>query len=275
MLIDTHAHINFKDYRDDYEEVIKRALAQKIWIINVGADYESSGRAINMMDYADYEEGLYAAVGLHPGDVLNEDFDVEKYEKLIVDKKVVAIGETGLDYYHITRNAEYGAKKVSELKEKQEEIFIKHIDLARRVNRPLIIHCRDASADLSQDSSRQAHQRLISILRKALNQEKGVIHCFTGNLEQAKHYIDMGLLIGFTGIITFSHAYDEIIKKLPMDKILIETDCPFLSPAPFRGKRNEPAYVKYVAEKIAEIKDVSFEEIAEQTTANARKLFGI
>jgi len=225
-----------------------------------------------MMTYADYGEGLYAAVGLHPGDVMNEEFDFAKYEKLIVDERVVAIGETGLDFYHIQNES---AEKNKELREKQEELFLRHIDLARKVNRPLIIHCRDASADLSQDSSRQAHQRLISILKNILNQERGVVHCFTGTLGQANQYIDMGLLIGFTGIITFSRVYDEIIKKLPIDKILIETDCPFLSPAPFRGKRNEPAYVKYVAEKIAEVKNISFQEVAEQTTENAKKLFSI
>lgn len=268
MLIDTHAHVNFKQYDKDREETIERALAQDIWIINVGADHKTSVEAVNIAQF--YAEGVYAAVGAHPTDAIRPSsgqafFDFDEYEKLAGDSKVVAIGETGLDYFHI---------KDKEERVKQEELFLRHLDLAQKLNKPIILHCRQATPKASHSGGR-AHQDLIKILKKTARQESGIIHCFSGDLNEAKEYMAIGLLIGFNGIITFSRDYDKIIKEIPLEKIVIETDCPYLTPIPFRGKRNEPAYVKYVAEKIAEIKDLDFKEVSERTTENAKRLFKI
>ena len=171
---------------------------------------------------------------------------------------MAAIGETGLDYYRIKNNE-------LRIKNLQKEVFKKQIELALALDKPLIIHCRDA------------HDDVISILNSYFlihnSKLKGVIHCFTGNQKQAKQYLEMGIFLGFTGIITYSPAYDEIIKDLPLEKILIETDCPYLTPVPRRGQRNEPLYVKFVAQKIAAIRNLSLEEVARQTADNALNLF--
>ena len=190
-----------------------------------------------------------------------EEFDYDFYLNLAKNKKVVGIGECGLDYFRTSDES---------LKEKQKEVFIKHLKLAKEANKPIIIHCRNA------------HDDLLKILHLAVKPPSGVMHFFTGTLEQAKKYIGLGFYISFSGVITFPPrkgeivgAYDEIIKNIPLEKILVETDCPFVAPVPHRGKRNEPAYVKYVAQKIAEIRGVSFEKVTEQTTKNAKRLFGI
>jgi len=285
LLIDTHAHVNFNDFKDDYKETIKRALDENIWMINVGAEKKTSERTIKMAE--EYNEGVYAAVGLHPSHLIEQDveykengeivkykskpeeFDYDFYLNLAKNKKVVGIGECGLDHYHNPENKNLNLKNKN-WKEKQKEVFIKHLELAKEVKKPIIIHCRDA------------HDDLLKILNLAVKPPSGVMHFFTGNLEQAKEYIELGFYISFSGVITFPPqkgeivgAYDEIIKNVPLEKILIETDCPYVAPVPHRGKRNEPQYVKYVAHKIAELRGLSFEEVAEQTTKNAKKLFGI
>lgn len=270
LLIDTHAHVNFNDFKNDSNEVVRRALDSGIWMINVGSERKTSERAVRMAE--EYEEGVYAAVGLHPSHLIEQDvereengetikykskpeeFDYDFYLNLAKNKKVVGIGECGLDYF---RNND------ESFKEKQKEVFVKQLKLAREINKPIIIHCRDA------------HEDLLEILRLEAELPSGVMHFFTGSLEQAKKYIELGFYISFSGVITFTKAYDEVVKNIPLDRILIETDCPYVAPIPFRGKRNEPQYVKYVAQKIAEIKGLSFEEVAMQTTKNARELFGL
>jgi len=283
LLIDTHAHVNFNDFKDDTKEVIKRALDENIWMINAGAESKTSERAVKMAE--EYEEGVYAAVGLHPSHLVEQDveykengelikykskpeeFDYDFYLNLAKNKKVVGIGECGLDYYR-NQQSKISNLKNKNWKERQKEIFIKHLELAKEVNKPIIIHCRDA------------HDDLLAIFNLAVKPPSGVMHFFTGTLEQAKKYIDLGFYVSFSGVITFPPrkgeivgAYDEIIKNIPLEKILIETDCPYVAPVPHRGKRNEPQYVKYVAHKIAELRGVNFEEITEQTIKNARKLF--
>jgi TatD DNase family protein len=288
LLVDTHAHLNFNAYKDDADEVIKRTLDGDVWMINVGAEYKTSQRAV---DYAQkYPQGVYAAVGLHPihleeqvfkekvGDkevehkTKKEEFDLDRYQTLAQNEKVVAIGEIGLDYKVIDRNKE------TEAKEKQKQVFLEQLDLARQLDKPIIIHCRQAYDDLLEILN--AFQSGCASCPFACpgagaSQLKGVIHCFVSNLDEAKRFLELGLLLGFNGMITFSNQYDEAIKEIPLEKILLETDCPYLTPLPYRGKRNEPLYVKYVAEKIAQIKNISFEEVVEQTTKNARELFGI
>lgn len=275
MLIDTHAHINFNAYKNDSDEVIKRALEKNIWMINVGSQWETSCRAV---DYSQkYNKGVYASVGLHPihleeadidfGESANsgfktrkENFDFNRYLGLAKNQKVVAIGEIGLDYK--TPNAISDRRLAEEIKEKQKSVFGEQIKLAKELNLPIIFHCRSAYDDL------------IKILEEDGNL-KGVIHCFCGNLGIAQKFLTLGFYLGFNGLITFSDQYDEVIKEMPLEKILLETDCPYLAPAPYRGKRNEPLYVVGVAQKIAEIKKVSFEEVIGQTTTSALDVFGI
>ncbi len=279
MLIDTHAHINFNAFKDDADEVIRRSLAGETWMILVGAETKTSKRAL---DYANkYEKGVYAAVGLHPmhthaqkasGDDYNfvtreEDFSYDVFEKMAQFKKVVAVGEIGLDYYNIDITANEAA-----VKQKQKEIFKEQLRLAVNLKLPVIIHCR------------QAHDDMLEILKNfkkdykaGLSKDKawGVMHCFSGDEELAWQYFSLGLNISFTGLITFSAKWDDLIRRIPNDKFMIETDCPFMTPEPFRGQRNEPLLVKKVAERIAEIKNLSFERIAEISTNNARQFFSI
>ncbi len=255
MLIDTHAHLNFPAFKNDAEEVIKRSLNNNVWLINVGSQYGTSKRAVEIAE--EYKEGVYAAIGLHP--IYSKDgFQYEKYKELAESKKVVAVGEIGLDY-----KAEYVL-----FKEKQKEVFLKQIDLTRELDLPIIFHCR------------MAHHDLLDIIDANL---RGVIHCFTGTWEEAQRYLEMGFYLGFNGII-FKLNLDEIIQKAPLEKILVETDCPFLTPPQEEGpasakssagKRNEPFFVKYVAEKIAKIKGLGYKEISRVTTENAKKLFKI
>ena len=276
MLIDTHAHVNFNAYKDDADEVIRRSLdgstgSPQVWMINVGSQYDTSKRAVEIAEK--YKEGVYAAVALHPIHLgppkfvdeeevkfktREEKFDKEKYKELAASPKVVAIGETGLDYYHT---------EDEKIKELQKEVFIQHLDLARELNKPVIFHCRKAYEDLLKI--------LIFNFQFSIFKPKGVLHCFMGKLSQAEEFLKMGFYLGFNGLITYCRDYDKVIKNTPLERILIETDCPYLTPIPHRGERNEPLYVKYVAEKIAEIKQVSFEKISEQTTENARELFKI
>lgn len=279
MIIDTHSHLNFKAYKNDLDEVINRTLRDNVWMINIGTEYETSRQAVELAEK--YNEGVYAAIGLHPiyagaefqkiktdpeeGEFLvkEQDFDKEKYKELAKSKKVVAVGEIGLDYYYRPKTS----RKLELFKEKQKEVFKQQLELARELNLPVILHCR------------MAHDDLIDILKFQIS-IKGVVHCFTGSLDQAKKYIEMGFYIGINGII-YKMDLDEVIKKTPLDKILVETDCPYLIPPLARrspegeGGRNEPIFIKHVVQKIADLKRVSFDEVAYETAENARKLFRI
>lgn len=279
MLIDTHAHVNFDAFKEDADEVIKSSLSEKTWMIIVGTDYKSSKAALNLANK--YEKGVYAAIGLHPvhlfeakveGDDYNftsrqEDLNIDFYEKMAGLEKVVAVGEIGLDYHHLENNIDIlGAKK------KQKEAFYKQLIFARKNSLPAIIHCRNA-----HDDTLKIIQDFRKEYRELIPKDKpwGVMHCFSGDEDLAWQYFDMGLIISFTGLITFSSQWDSMIRKLPLDRFMVETDCPFMTPEPFRGKRNEPIFVKYVAGRIAEIKNLSLEAVAESTTNNAKKLFNI
>lgn len=272
MLIDTHSHLNFKAYDGDRDEVIGRLKQEGMICIDVGTKSETSKRTIEL---AEANDNIYAAIGMHPihikTDLLKmrldeeesafspngEDFDIDVYKSLAKNRRVVAIGEIGLDYYYKPKS-----KQRQELfKQKQKEIFIKQLDLSIELGLPVILHCR------------MAHEDLFEILKN--RGLRGVVHCFTGNLQEAQRYIDLGFYIGINGI-ALKLDLDEVIKKVPLDKIVIETDCPYLTP-PVEGKdkRNEPIFVKHVAQKIADLRGISFEEVAEKTTENAKKLFKI
>jgi TatD DNase family protein len=279
MLIDTHAHVNFQAFSADRNEVVKRTLAAGCWLINVGSNFATSTRAVEMA--GEHPSGVFAAIGLHPGhleegtideaeaDVRSseEKFDPKNYRVLAGNKKVVAIGETGLDYYRLSEKY----KPIEEIKDKQKKVFSEHLELAKELDLPLILHCRG-----SKENPTDAYEEMLQILEKS-GEVRGVIHCFGGNFRQASRFIELGFYVGFTGIITFPKTEElkNIAKSLPLDKILIETDCPYLAPEPYRGKRNEPLYVEWVARKIAELKNISYEEVAEITSKTAKKLFKI
>ncbi|MBT4209759.1 MAG: TatD family hydrolase [Candidatus Komeilibacteria bacterium] len=269
MLIDSHAHLNFEAYQDDLLEVIGRCLQEKMKVINVGAAYDTSLKAVNL---ALAEPSFFSSLGLHPIHVYDEEFESDNFQDLINSGKdrVVAIGETGFDYFHLWQAMEKHGKSVEEAKAKQEKVFRAHIKLAKANDLALIIHGRNGKED------KAAYTDIYNVLKdEGVN--RGVVHCYGGNLEEAKQFVELGFHLGFTGIVTFDKTgvLEEIIKWIPVDKMLIETDAPYLTPVPNRGKRNEPSYVKYVAAKVAEIKNMSTEEIIEITGKNAIKLFNL
>ncbi len=254
MLIDSHAHIDGEAFDEDRDEVIRGFEAAGIEAVIVpAADWDSLYR---VTDLAKKYDNIYAAVGIHPHDVkeLKEE-DLETIRELAKDEKVVAIGEIGLDYYY-----DHSPRDV------QKEYFRKQIQLAKELNLPIIVHDRDSAQDVYEIISSEYDENL-----------KGVLHSFSGSIEMAKKYLDMGFYISFAGPVTFKNAVrpKEVSKEIPLDRLLVETDSPYMTPVPYRGKRNDPTYVRYIAEKIAELKEIEFDELAKATTENAKKLFGI
>jgi TatD DNase family protein len=250
-LIDSHAHLTFKDYRKDLASVMRRAREAGVnAIVTVGCDVQSSEDGIQL---AQADEAVYASVGVHPHDARTlDDFEFEKIEHLAGQRKVVAIGEIGLDFY---RNLSP--------RRSQESAFRRQIALAGQKDLPIIVHDRDA------------HRQTIEIL-KAEKVSRGVLHCFSGDVNIARQALELGLYISFAGPVTYGgKKVGDIIRRIPEDRILIETDCPYLTPAPHRGKRNEPAYVRFVLERIAEILDRPLEELDRITEANTRRLFNL
>jgi len=252
MLIDTHCHLDFKDFNDDRSDVLKRAWDSGVmYIINVGSSMEGTARSIQIAGDNDF---IYAAIGIHPheADSVSEN-DIRLFAGFLDKPKVVAIGEIGLDYY----------KNISS-RENQKKLFISLLKTAKDADLPLIIHNREAHADM------------IDILKNiAGDSVKGVMHCFSGDRMFLKKCMDMGFFISFTCNITYKNAgkLREIVKLVPMDRLLLETDAPFLAPQDFRGKRNEPMHVRCAAEEVARIKGLDFNKVAEMTTDNATKLF--
>lgn len=248
MIVDTHAHLNTEEYQNDMNDVLKRARINHVnQIIVIGMDETSNELAIRL---AEKHEMLYATVGVHPGYVDNQTTD--HLEALLTHKKVVAVGECGIDLHWRQDNYDL-----------QKSIFLEQIELAKRFKLPLVIHTRS--------SFDEAYQCLLPSKGKVT----GVFHCFSSNLEDAKRAIELGFYIGIDGPITFKKAEElvRIVEQIDLKHILVETDSPYLAPLPFRGKRNEPAYTKYVVEKIAQIKNISVEEVMKQTTENAKVLF--
>lgn len=293
MFVDSHCHIHFRAYRDEQDELIKRTLESGVFMVTVGTDRETSREAI---ECAEKYDGVFATVGLHPEHVIEqtffdenesaehhtaEIFDLEIYRTLAQSKKCVAIGECGLDYYRMPQSfplSEGGGGGREALIEKQKQTVRAHFALASELELPVVVHCRDAYADQLEINQEYIDAQKIS--------RRGVIHCFAGSLEQARAFIAQGFYLGFTGVITFPPRktdvlvdglteIQQVIREMPLDRILIETDSPYLTPIPFRGKRNEPAYVKYVAEKISEIRGVSMDDIEKATTENAKRLFAL
>ena len=270
MLFDSHTHLNFQAYDEDRDEVILRCQNLPMTLVNIGAAYATSLKAVEL---AKNNKNFYASLGLHPIHVFDEDFDLSKYQELIDKNKneVVAMGETGLDYYHFNEVEEKYGVDFATYKAKQKEVLIQHIKLAQNNNLALVIHGRN-----DKENKFSCYQDILSVL-KSENVKRAVIHCFGGSLQDAKDFIAAGFYLGFTGIITFDKTgvLESIVKIMPLDKILIETDAPYLTPVPHRGKRNEPIHTQHVAEKIAEILNLTKEEVIEQTFQNAVKFFNI
>lgn len=282
MLIDTHCHAHFRGYGADTEDVVRRAREAGVRMITVGTNLATSREALA---FAKAHDGVWATAGLHPGhatasshhdeeelaeppSAYGERFDAQAFRELAVDPKCVAIGECGLDYCRLEGDA-------TDAKERQDAALRAQFDLATETGKPVVIHCRDA------------HPEQLALIREHVGAGKlgrrGAIHCFTGTLEEARAYAELGFLISFTGIITFPprkgegavSSLQQVVRELPLSSILVETDAPYLAPVPHRGKRNEPAFVRLVAEKVAELKGIPLEAVAMATTENARRLFSL
>ncbi len=292
--IDTHCHIHFQAYKDDMNDVVKRSLDAGVGMITVGTQSTTSKNGIAL---AEKYDGVWCTIGLHPnhlhaqefvdeneveplavGETLvvarepspatqtiktrAETFDPAYYAELVKHPKVVAIGEFGLDYYRLPPGVDVDA-----MKRDQTESVRAQLQFASEFNKPVVIHCRDAHADQA------------ALLREEIAHgglaRRGVIHCFTGTADEAAMYRDLGFLVSITGIVTFGKNVQEAVRQIPLEQIMLETDAPYLTPAPNRGKRNEPVYIEHIAAKVAELHNVSVDEVARVTTENAVRLFGL
>lgn len=275
--IDAHAHMNFKAYDEDRDEVIRRALDAGVGMINVGTQADTSREAIELAEK--YDEGVYAIIGLHPvhanasyhdteelgeeGKAFTsrgEDFDINVYRDMVMHPKVVGIGECGLDYFRTNSAPEFVSR--------QKQAFAGQIELAIESNKPIMIHCRDAyqdTIDMLQSYKKEVGDRL-----------RGNVHFFAGTTDIAQQFLDLGFTLSFTGVITFAEKdYRELVEYVPIDRMLSETDCPYVTPKPYRGQRNEPLYVIEVVKKIAEIKGLDHDTAATQILNNIRTQYGI
>ena len=250
-IIDTHTHIYDKQFENDFDDVMNRIKDELESIVSIGFDLESSIKSVELANKYDF---VYAVVGIHPVDIkkLNDNVEKELERLALTEKKVVAIGEIGLDYHWM-----------EDPKDVQIAGFRKQMELAERVNKPVVIHTREALQDT------------LDVLKDYKN-VGGILHCYPGSYEAAKPFLDRYYL-GIGGTLTFKNnrKTKELVKELALEKIVLETDCPYLTPVPFRGKRNEPVYTKYVAEEVARIKEISVEEVIEVTTENAKKIYGM
>ncbi len=275
--IDIHSHVNFSAFDADREEVLKRALDNETFVINVGTQIDTSRKAVELANK--YDEGIYAIIGLHPIHTgasyhdakelgeggkeftsRGEIFDKAEYRKLLADPKTLGVGECGLDYYRCD----------DESIARQKEAFITQIELANEFHKPLMLHIRNNP----EDKSKNAYFDALELLKKYA-QVKGDVHFFAGGLPEAQAFLDFGFTLSFTGVITFTHDYDEVIKNTPLEMIMTETDSPYVAPVPYRGKRNEPVYVREVVKKIAEIKNLPEEKVAQAIISNAKRVFGL
>jgi len=265
---DAHTHVNFVAFKDDMDAAIQRATDAGVGMNVVGTQFDTSK---NSVELAEKHEDVYATIGLHPihtgksyhdekelgegGKAFTsrgEEFDAAKYEELAKSPKVIAIGECGLDYFRLEENT----------KKTQEDAFVQQIELANKLQKPLMLHIRNAYEDA------------LAVL-KAHAKAKGDVHFFAGDWNIAKQFLDFGFTLSFTGVLTFTQDYDEVVRNTPLDMLLIETDAPYVAPKPYRGKRNEPAYVVEVAKAIARIRGEDEDVVREQLLANARRVFGL
>jgi len=265
---DAHTHVQFDAFRKDGREVVVRAIESGIGMINAGTRKETSTSAVHLAEQ--FGSGVYAAVGLHPIHLVVEDyqdegegekllpeseFDMVWYEHMARNEKVVGIGECGLDFYR-----DHNEETIRH----QKEIFKKHIELAVLVGKPLIVHTRNAFKELFEVFNEEKEQ---------IKKSGCVLHFFTGSKDEAKKALELGCFFTFGGVITFSRDYDEVLRYIPADRVLSETDAPYVAPAPMRGKRNEPSFVPHIVQKIADIRGESEEKMREQIIKNVYQAF--
>ena len=279
--IDTHAHLNLSAFQEDVDTVVEKCQMESVAVINIGTTYKTSRRAVAL---AEQYKGLYAMVGLHPIQTVQADHDedelgpggqpfVSKGEEFVTDSfrelalsspKVIGIGECGFDYYH-TETDTYAT---------QESAFIAQIELANELNLPLMIHTRGPKPGQVSPTGRSVYQDVYEILKRYAK-VPGNVHFYAGTYEEAKKFFDLGFTISFTGVITFASDYEEVVKVAPLECIHAETDCPFVAPVPYRGKRAEPWHVKEVYKKIASLKGEGDDEVRLQLLENAQKLYNL
>jgi TatD DNase family protein len=254
MLIDSHAHLDMKQFDSDRNEVIDRAVSNDVrYIISVGIDMKSSRNALNLTTHY---PSIFSTAGIHPHNADNaNNNDLEEIALMAQHDKIIAIGEIGLDFF---RNRS--------TRQNQIEIFTQQIAVAISLDLPVVIH------------DREAHTETVNILSSfKQNEQRGMIHCFSGGYKLAKTFIDMGYYISIPGTVTYNNAsqIQDVVKRIPLNRLLLETDAPFLSPTPYRGKRNEPSYIVNTAQKIANLRGISFEEVSYQTSKNVCELFNL
>ena len=256
--IDIHSHPSFPAYDHDREEMLGRLTQNNIWAIGIGVDLESSKKEVAL---AESREGIFACIGLHPNDNKEETFDEKEFEKLVTSSKVVGVGECGLDYARM----EGGEEEIIVEKKRQKDIFIKQIEFALKYDKTLMLHCRDSYGDVLDilEGYKKEHGDKL----------RGNTHFFAGSVAEAERFVKIGFTLSFTGVITFAGSYDEVIKNTPIEMIMSETDAPFVAPVPYRGKRNESAYVLEVVKRVAEIKGIALEESKKALVSNAFRLF--
>ncbi len=280
--IDTHCHINLRAFKDDALVAINRAHESGVGVVNVGTQIDTSRQAVELLQ--EFPDDVYAVVGLHPVHTYKHDYEDEEevkfktreesfdyalYKQLADNPKVVGIGECGLDYYRLPDDRDH-----DEVKKLQRNAFILQLKLAQELDKALCIHCRPKPGTMD------AYEDILEIIKEAKSKNPKLrfeIHCYTGDFVTAKKFVELGGFIALNGIITFdkSGRSEEVVKNLPLNSIILETDAPYLTPVPHRGKRNDPSYLPLVASKIAEWKNLSIDEVAKVTTSNAKKLFNL
>jgi TatD DNase family protein len=273
---DLHSHLHDTAYNHDAEDVITEMKAYGVGSITVGTDLALSKEAVAL---AEQHDNLYATIGLHPADNVTEEFDEKAFETLLASKKVVGIGECGLDYHYVENFFERDKVEKSLVHTKdaeadrQQRIFLEQVDFACKHNLPLMLHGRPSKGSMD------AYEDMLYILENAKKHYgvklRGNAHFFVGNIEIAKRFVDIGFTMSFSGVITFTKDYDDVVRYLPITMIHAETDSPYATPAPFRGKRNSPMYVQEVVAKIAVLRGQPFEEIRTQLLENAKRVFDL
>ncbi len=255
MIIDTHCHLNFYQFKNKWQEIIKKCLDNDFWLINIGCNLKSSQKAVEIASH--FEKGVFSAVGIHPTDC-QEGFKKQEFLNLLKNKKTVAIGEVGLDFWHLPFD-----------KKCQKSLLKKFLDLAQETNKPVIFHARN-----SKDKKEDAYNELLEIL-KNYPKIRGVIHSYEGSFDQAQEFIKKGFYLGFNGLITKSKKSAKVAKKVPLENIVLETDSPYLLPFGAQGKINIPCNTIYVAQKLASLKKIDIQEVEKITTKNAIFLFNL
>lgn len=269
---DIHSHLHFKDFDSDREEVIAEMKKNKIATISVGVNFETSKREV---EFSEKHENIWACVGVHPEDLnegMNFDEEMKKLEELVVRSKTVAIGECGPDYFF--RPGQHTEGEVKNIKENQAKLFEAQINLAIKMEKPLMIHVRPTDK-INYDAYKDTREILEGHFKKYGDKLRGNVHFFVGNIEILRRFLEIGFTTSFAGVITFAHEYDEVVRFVPLDMLMSETDSPLVAPVPFRGKRNSPLYVPEIVKRMAEIRGESLDSLKTALVSNALRHFSI